>query len=129
VRPTRRRLLCVDDDADTNEILARLLNAENYEILTVESVNDALEVAQRESFNLYVLDHWFNRGSGVELCRKIREFDRHTPIIFYTGASFDSDREEAMFVGATAFISKPGIDELINTVHELLSDRQSVEKA
>jgi DNA-binding response OmpR family regulator len=109
-------------------MLTRLLNAENYEIRTVESVNDALELAKRESFNLYILDHWFDRGSGVELCRKIREFDRHTPIIFYTGTSFDSEREEAMFVGATAFVSKPGIEQLINTVHELLSDRPSVER-
>ena len=127
MRSIRRHLLCVDDDPDTNEVLARLLQAENYEIRTVESVNDALEIAKRESFNLYILDHWFNRGSGVELCRKLREFDPHTPIVFYSGTSFDSDRQEAMYAGASAFVAKPRIDELINTIHELLSDRVSPE--
>jgi DNA-binding response OmpR family regulator len=124
VQPTKRRLLCVDDDMSTNEMLAQLLNAENYEIRTVETVNAALETARRESFNLYILDNWFKRGSGVELCRKIREFDRNTPIIFYSGSSFESDRQEAIYAGASAFVGKPGLDELIRTVHLLLADRQ-----
>jgi CheY-like chemotaxis protein len=54
VRPTKRRLLCVDDDAETNEVLSSLLNAENYEIKTVGSVEHALQLAKRESFKLYI---------------------------------------------------------------------------
>jgi CheY-like chemotaxis protein len=123
VRPTKRRLLCVDDDAETNEVLSNLLNAENYEIKTVGSVEYALQLAKRESFNLYILENWFKQGSGIEFCRKVREFDPHTPIVFYSGSAFESDRDEALYAGATAFVSKPQVDKLIATVHTLLSDR------
>jgi CheY-like chemotaxis protein len=123
VRPTKRRLLCVDDDAETNQVLSSLLNAENYEIKTVGSVEYALQLAKRESFNLYILENWFRQGSGIEFCRKVREFDPHTPIVFYSGSAFESDRDEALYAGATAFVSKPQIDKLIATVHTLLNDR------
>jgi CheY-like chemotaxis protein len=59
------------------------------------------------------------------LCRKIREFDRHTPIIFYSGAAFDSDKEEALYAGAQAYVAKPHIEQLIQTVHRLLNDQPS----
>jgi DNA-binding response OmpR family regulator len=124
VRHLKRRLLCVDDDIETTEMLTYLLRGQDYDVDTAMTVEDALHLAKRESFNLYIFDHWFNRGSGIELCRKIREFDPHTPIIFYSGSALDSDRQEAMYIGATAFVEKPGIDELIKTVHKILVDRQ-----
>jgi DNA-binding response OmpR family regulator len=122
VRPLKRRLLCVDDDVTTTEMLTELLRRQNYEVSVSATVNDALERARHESFSMYILDHWFNQGSGIELCRKIREFDPYTPIVFYSGTSLDSDREEALFVGASAFVLKPSIEELLSTIHSIFSD-------
>jgi DNA-binding response OmpR family regulator len=123
MHPAKRRILCVDDDEDTCFMLTHLLKQENYEIKTVGTVSEALEMARSESFNLYILDEWFPREAGVGLCRKIREFDPHTPIIFYSGAAFDSDRTEALHAGAQAFVAKPYVDKLITAVHRLLSDQ------
>ena len=122
MHPAKRRILCVDDDEDTCFMLTHLLKQENYETKTARTISEALEMARSESFNLYILDEWFPREAGVGLCRKIREFDPHTPIIFYSGAAFDSDRAEALYAGAQAFVAKPYVDELIATVHRLLSD-------
>jgi two-component system OmpR family response regulator len=124
MQPTKRRILCVDDDEDTCFMLTNLLGQENYETRAVKSVSEALKLARNESFNLYILDEWFPREAGLGLCRKIREFDPHTPIIFYSGAAFESDKEEALYAGAQAFVAKPLVDELIKTVHHLLSDKQ-----
>ena len=124
MQPTKRRILCVDDDEDTCFMLTHLLGRENYEVTTTKTVSDALQLAQSESFNLYILDEWFPREAGLGLCRKIREFDPHTPIIFYSGAAFDSDKEEALYAGAQAFVAKPYVDELIEAVHRLLADQQ-----
>jgi DNA-binding response OmpR family regulator len=123
MQPTKRRILCVDDDEDTCFMLTRLLQQENYEVKTVKSVSEALELARNESFNLYILDEWFPREAGLGLCRKVREFDPHTPIIFYSGAAFDSDKEEALYAGAQAFVAKPYVEELVCTVHRLLTDQ------
>ena len=124
MQPQKRRILCVDDDEDTCSMLNSLLTQENYEVRTVKSVSEALRIAQSESFNLYILDAWFPIEAGLSLCRKIREFDPHTPIIFYSGAAFDSDRQEALYAGAQAFVAKPYIDELLEAIHRLLNDKQ-----
>lgn len=124
MQPTKRRILCVDDEEDTCSMLVMLLGQENYEVSAVKTVSEALELARNESFNLYILDEWFPREAGLGLCRKIREFDRHTPIIFYSGAAFDSDKEEALYAGAQAFVAKPYVEELLETVHRLLADKQ-----
>ena len=122
MQPTKRRILCVDDDEDTCFMLTHLLEQENYEARTVKTVSEALKLARSESFNLYILDEWFPRDAGLGLCRKIREFDPHTPIIFYSGAAFESDKEEALYAGAQAFVAKPYVEELILTVHRYLAD-------
>lgn len=118
--PTRRRILCVEDDNDTSFMLTYLLMQEGYEASSAETVEQALEMSHRESFSLYILDEWFLKRSGTELCRKIREFDPHTPIIIYSGTALESTREEALLAGANAFVSKPLVAELMETIKRLL---------
>lgn len=119
--PLKRRILCVDDDDDTCFMLTHLLEREGYAVNTCVTVDEALKLAQRESFNLYILDERFPRGAGTNLCRKIREFDPNTPIIIYSGAVFETQQQEALHAGANSFVSKPEIDKLIGTIRRLLS--------
>jgi DNA-binding response OmpR family regulator len=119
--PLKRRILCVDDDDDTCFMLSHLLGREGYQVKTSSTVDEALKLAQRESFNLYILDEWFPEGAGTSLCRKIREFDPNTPIIIYSGAVFETDQQESLHAGANSFVSKPEIDKLIKTIRRLLS--------
>jgi CheY-like chemotaxis protein len=121
MQPTKRRILCVDDDEDTRFLLTNLLEREGYEAKSVKSVEQVLELSRKDSFNLYILDAWFSEGSGTGLCRKIREFDPHTPIIFYSGAAFESDKEEALHADANAFVAKPEIEDLLKTIKQLLN--------
>jgi len=118
--PKRPRILCVDDDEETRLILTQLFELAGYEIKTVVSTAEALELSHKESFNLYILDQWFLKGSGLGLCRAIREFDPHTPIVIYSGAAFESDRDEALQAGANAFVAKPYIDKLLEAIKRLL---------
>ena len=114
----KRRVLCVDDDIDTCQMLTHLLASENYEAQAIMNVEEALTLAQRQSFNLYILDARFPDGKGLSLCSQIRQFDPHTPIVVYSGAVYDSDREEAERAGATAFIPKPDVDLLVETASQ-----------
>ena len=116
MQSTKRHILCVDDNDDTCLMLTHLLDLQGYEARSVSSVPDALELAQKESFNLYIIDQWFAQSSGTNLCRRIREFDPNTPIIIYSGTALDSDREGALQAGASAFIAKPHIEELVDAV-------------
>lgn len=58
---------------------------------------------------------------GVELCREIRRSDPSTPVVFYSGAGLDSEREAALAAGAQAYLLKPGdAASLVGTVRRLL---------
>jgi len=46
------------------------------------------------------------------------------PCIFYTGESYEIHRQEALAAGARAYVPKPDVDELIQTVHRLMSERE-----
>jgi DNA-binding response OmpR family regulator len=118
-----RRVLCVEDDEETCEMLSSLLGLINCETSSAATAAEALDKIATEHFDLYLLDNWLPGGSGVELCRKIRETDTSTPIIFYSGAALESEREEALAAGAHAYLVKPvDVSLLVETVNKLLRD-------
>ena len=83
----------------------------NYEVATAEGVASGLRLAQSERFDIYVFDTGLTDGAGTELCQKIREFDRATPIIFYSGETPERLRSALRF-GAQDYVIKPELDGL-----------------
>jgi DNA-binding response OmpR family regulator len=121
VKTERKRILCVDDDGDTCELLQFILSDANFEVITADSVTAALELARMGGFDLYILDQNYMDGTGAELCRKIREFDQRSPVIFYSGGGLESEQQACLKAGAQAYLIKPkGLDEIIQTVNQLI---------
>lgn len=119
--PHVKRILCVDDDEDTCSMLIGLLGLINYHATTAATAAEALELIAHQRFDLYLLDNWLPGGSGVELCREIRRSDASTPIVFYSGAALESEREEALRAGAQTYLVKPGdVAVVVETVRRLL---------
>ena len=105
------RILFVDDHEDTRFLISYLLGAWGYEVVAARSVEEGLGLARRGGFDLYLLDSRFADGSGTELCEGIREFDRETPIVFYSG-DHPSRLQKALECDAQGFVLKPGFDAL-----------------
>ena len=105
------RILFVDDHDDTRFMIKEWLSQFNYEVATAESMADGLRLAKGEAFDLYILDSKLPDGRGTELCVKIREFDRATPIIFYTAEPPEQLRFE-LKDSAQEYVMKPEFDEL-----------------
>ena len=115
----RKRILFVEDHEDTWELVALILAG--YEITCARGFDEGLRLA-RQLFDLYILDNWLPDGTGVELCRRIREFDPHTPILFYSAAARAPDIEEALRAVAQAYLIKPvRFEELKRAVEKLTS--------
>lgn len=115
-------VLFVEDDADTRELMAILLKSEDYQVVLAANYEEALLLARVMRFDLFIMDNWMPGGSGIELCKKLREFDTATPIIFYSGAAYDQDKNEAYACGAQAYLTKPtDIDTLVETVARLIA--------
>ena len=121
-------ILYVEDDEDTRELVKCVLTMNNYKVIAAADWEDALRLARTIHFDLYLIDNWMSGGSGIELCRKLREFDSCTPILFYSGAAFETDKQQAFAAGAQGYLVKPaGPDELIAEVVRIVSasSRQS----
>ena len=124
MRPTKCRILYVDDHEDTSYMLTHLLGQSDYEVVTAGSMSEALDLIRNEKFDLYVLDKRLPDGSGLDLCRKLNETTPDIPVIFYTGDAYALHREEGLCAGAEAYVAKPNIDELVATVNECLADAE-----
>ena len=103
----KRRILFIEDHDDTRELVSIVLEAGDYSVTTETTVAAALQIAKTQRFDLYLMDNWLPDGTGFELCELIREFDCATPILFYSGAVFDSDKLKAIKAGAQGFLTKP----------------------
>lgn len=120
---SKARVLCTEDDEDTRELIRFTLRSEGYEVVTTENPAQALSLAQSEDFQLYIVDSWLPGVSGDELTRKIREFDSQTPILYYSGAALDADKESAFAAGAQAYLVKPAaLTELVEEVSRLIAE-------
>jgi DNA-binding response OmpR family regulator len=118
------RVLCIDDHEDTSEILKLILAQEDYDVATAVTVQQALDLAASQEFDLYVLDRHLPDGSGLELFQKLGEITPGIPCIFYSGDAYDIHRSEAFAAGADAYVAKPDIERLIESVRQLLSRRE-----
>lgn len=115
------QVLFVDDDAEAGEMLSLLLKSHGVEVTCAESAAAAWLKINARCFDLYLLDAWLPELDGFELCRQIRQCDSGTPILFYSGAAFDADRQKGMSAGANAYVIKPDLESLIETMTGLLA--------
>lgn len=101
------RVLYIEDHADTRELVTLVLEQKSIEVVTGSTIKSGIALAGSQDFDLYLLDSWLPDGSGLELCRRIREFDKATPILFYSAAAYEMDRLDAIKSGAQAYLIKP----------------------
>ena len=120
----------VEDDADTRELVSLVLARAGYEVVVADNPEQAARLAQTASFDLYLIDNWMPGTSGIELCRKLREYEAQTPILFYLGAAQEQDKRAAFAVGAQGYLTKPvSIDELLIEISGLISEFRSARLA
>jgi CheY-like chemotaxis protein len=103
-------VLCVEDDHDTREMLRVLLEDRGYGFESANNCADALKLIKRGAASLVLLDSWLPDGSGIDVCRQVRQFNRELPIVFFSGSECEG---QCLSAGANAFITKPcPLDEL-----------------
>jgi two-component system, OmpR family, response regulator len=124
------RVLYIEDHEDTRELVTLVLEQRSYEVVTGTTIKSGVSLAGSQQFDLYLLDSWLPDGSGLDLCKQIREFDKATPILFYSAAAYEIDRDQAMKSGAQAYLVKPSQpSELCNLVTSLIESHRSARTA
>ena len=118
------RILYVDDHDDSAEMLKLILADADFHVDSARTMEQALQMAAANTFDLYVLDKRLPDGSGLELVRQLNALTPDVPSVVYTGDAYEVHRQEAIAAGADAYVPKPDIEKLIDTVHRFLSERE-----
>jgi CheY-like chemotaxis protein len=120
----RRRVLCAEPHEDTCSLITLLLEEQGHEVVAASSVAECVGLAGGERFDLYMLDDEYIDGSGLELCKRLREMTPQTPILFFSAQAFSRDREMALSAGANAYLTKPDdLFEIVQTVNSILTGK------
>jgi DNA-binding response OmpR family regulator len=126
----RYRILYAEDNADSLDLVTMICDLSNIEVIPSETVAEAWRVAQSEQFDLYLLDSRFSDGNGLELCRRLRSFAPHTPILIYSGNAYETDKKKGLEAGANDYLTKPFMGNLAETILQSIEQtKQSVRQA
>lgn len=120
---SRHRILYIEDHEDTRELVSLVLQQRDFEVTTTGTVAGAVSLAGERKYDLYLLDTRLPDGSGVDLCKRLRSFDAHTPILFYSAAAYEVDRKSALESGAQGYLTKPSTNGALgDLVAQLIAD-------
>lgn len=103
----RRRILLVEDDAKTREMVALYLGREGYEVFTAGDGVRALEAAREHDPHLVVLDLMLPRMDGLAVGRALRELPSVPAIIMVTARTTEEDKLAGLDLGADDYVTKP----------------------
>lgn len=120
----RARVLYIEDNCDSFEMLKVMLGLSNIELDSAESVDEGLARAGSARFDLYLLDSGLPDGNGLNLCRTLRAVDPDTPILFYSGHARPEELKMGMAAGADGYIIKPHSEKLAETIIQLVAIRR-----
>jgi two-component system alkaline phosphatase synthesis response regulator PhoP len=103
---TGKRVLVVDDDAKTVELVKLYLNRDGYRVLTASDGIEALRLAREGHPDLIVLDIMLPGVDGLAVCRTLRA-ESDVPIIMLTARTTDQDKLDGLDLGADDYVTKP----------------------
>lgn len=114
----RPRLLVLDDEETIRRILSVFFEKKGYEVTATGAAAEAMELADRRTFDLGIFDINLAGESGLELLLYFKSNFPGIPIIIYTGVDNEDDsRERAMLRGASGFLRKTDpLDDLFEAV-------------
>lgn len=116
----KKRILVVDDEARIREVVQYALEREGYEVTLAADGRAALESAEREDFDVVVLDVMLPEVDGLEVCRQLRAGKR-PPVLFLSARSEEVDRIVGLEIGGDDYLTKPfSPRELVARVRALL---------
>ena len=102
----KRRILIVEDDPKTVDLVTLYLERDGYEVHSAYDGLEGLKKARKVAPDLVVLDLMLPGLDGISVCRILRE-ESGVPIIMLTARSTEQDKLEGLDIGADDYVTKP----------------------
>jgi two-component system copper resistance phosphate regulon response regulator CusR len=100
-------VLVVEDEAKTRTSLREGLELEGWTVATAATGGDAIELLDREAFDLLVLDWMLPDRDGLEIVRHVRRHGVQLPVLILTARAAVADRVAGLESGADDYLAKP----------------------
>ncbi len=103
------RILVLEDDPDIHDVVVHNLKKSGFRVWGARTGAEALSILSDEKIELAILDVMLPDIPGTEVCRRMRESDRHkaVPVLFLTARTEEHDRIYGFSVGADDYVAKP----------------------
>ena len=124
------KLLVVEDNVELLMLMQQLLR-HNYRVYTAQNGREALQVVHSTDLDLIISDVMMPEMNGYELTEAVKSDQdySHLPIILLTAKIQDTDREEALKVGADDYIAKPfRLSDLQLRIDNIIANRQRIQR-
>jgi DNA-binding NtrC family response regulator len=121
-----KRALVVDDTKNIRILLTTCLELNGYEVITANNGIEALEMFQKQKFDLAFLDIKMPELSGTEVLRRIRAMYINTPVIIMTAFATVKNAVECTKLGAVAYLQKPFTsDKVTSVLNEIMNSNSN----
>ncbi|MBO9620233.1 MAG: response regulator transcription factor [Niabella sp.] len=102
-----QKVLIIEDDPEIIELLSIHLGDLGCAVTALMNGQEGLQEAMQTRYELIILDLMLPGLNGMEICRKLRQTDRHTPILMLTARSEEIDKVMGLETGADDYLTKP----------------------
>lgn len=102
----KNKILVVDDDNEIRNLLEICLSNEGFSVVKACDGQNALDILEKEEFQLIILDVMMPKLNGIEACSQIRR-NLNIPILMLSAKSEDMDKIQGIMTGADDYITKP----------------------
>ncbi|MEM9580215.1 MAG: response regulator [Pseudomonadota bacterium] len=102
-------VLIIEDEPNIIEAISFLLSRDGWTVSTHSNGHDAVQVVQRKTPDVLVLDVMLPGRSGYDILSELRSTDeaKNLPVLMLTARGQQKDRDLAMRLGVTRFMTKP----------------------
>jgi DNA-binding response OmpR family regulator len=120
------KILVVDDEEDARELFYTILSGEGYDVTLANDGEAALNVLNKDPYDLVITDIKMPVMDGLQLLQEIRKTGSKTDVIMVTAYGEVETYLKAMSLGAAEYINKPiRIKELKRIVHKVVTEKQA----
>ncbi len=121
------KILVVEDDIFNQKFLKEMFKKININITVASNGKEALEIINKNKFDVILMDIEMPQLNGIETVKIIRKTNKHVKIIGLTGHEDEEIKNEILKAGFNDYLSKPiEFDELLNKINSLLSEKEKI---
>jgi CheY-like chemotaxis protein len=123
------KILLVDDDAEFTRTVEYMLNAKGYSVKVAPEGQTAVRLAKEETPDILLLDLRMPIMDGLEVLKKIREFNKDLPVVLISAYVNDPRAGEALAYGISGvFYKEKSFEEIMPMLETILRTHKSLKK-